>query len=89
MRPFVGVLVQPFWGQLADRTGSRGGVLAGITLGTALAYALFPLAEGFVPLLLAMAGVALFSAAIIPTSTSLTLAALGPDAACFGRVRVW
>ena len=45
IRPLVGILAQPFWGQVADRSGSRSRVLAAVTLGTALAYALFPLAH--------------------------------------------
>ena len=32
----VGMIAQPFWGQVADRTGARGRILALLTLGTAL-----------------------------------------------------
>ena len=90
VRPFVGMLAQPLWGQLADRSGSRSRVLGAAALGSAAAYAVFPLAQGFLPLLFAMAAVAVFSTSVIPMSTSVTLAALGADAPrSFGRVRVW
>lgn len=90
MRPLIGMVAQPFWGLVADRTGSRGRVLAWITLGAALALAVFPFAESFPALLCAMAVVALFGSSVMTMNTSVTLAALGPNAAeRFGRIRVW
>lgn len=89
-RPLMGMVGQPLWGQLADRTGSRTRVLGVIAVGAALAYAVFPLAQGFVPLLVAMAGVSVFATSFIPMTTSISLAALGSEASeGFGRVRVW
>ncbi|MDH3684607.1 MAG: MFS transporter [Myxococcales bacterium] len=90
MRPLIGMFAQPFWGLVADRTGSRGRVLAFITLGAALSLAAFPFAESFPALLFAMAVVALFGSSVFSMNTSVTLAALGPNAAeRFGRIRVW
>ena len=34
--PMVGLLAQPFWGQIADRTGSRSRVLSFLAAGTAV-----------------------------------------------------
>ena len=90
VRPLMGMLFQPLWGHLADRSGSRAAVLGTIAVGGAAGYALVPLAEGFVPLLLAVAFSAAFVTSIIPTATSVSMAALGAGASeRFGRVRVW
>jgi PPP family 3-phenylpropionic acid transporter len=89
-RPLVGMFAQPIWGQVADRTGLRSGILALLAMGTAIAYLLLPQAQGFPWLLAAMAFAALFSSAAMSMATSVSMAALGADAAArFGRVRVW
>jgi PPP family 3-phenylpropionic acid transporter len=89
-RPVVAMLVQPFWGVLADRTGARATVLAVATLGTALSYAVFPLASGVVALAGAMALASLFGTSVIPLATALTMASLGTEGSRrFGRVRAW
>lgn len=90
VRPLVGMLAQPGWGWLADRTGSRGRTLVALALGTSVAYALLPLAESFPVVLAAMALAALFSTSVMPMATSVTMASLGAAASeHFGRVRVW
>jgi PPP family 3-phenylpropionic acid transporter len=88
--PFVGMLVQPLWGQVADRTGARGRLLAFLTLGTAAGYLALGMAEGFWPIVLATAALALPGTAVLPMMTSVSLAILR-DAGdhAFGRVRVW
>ena len=53
--PFIGMLTQPFWGHLADRTGARSRMLAFLTLGTALGYLGLGIVEGFWPIVLATA----------------------------------
>ncbi|MBW2242924.1 MAG: MFS transporter [Deltaproteobacteria bacterium] len=89
-RPLMGMLCQPIWAQLADRTGSRRAVLVTITLGNACAYALLPQAGSFPALLLAMAGVSLFGTSIMPMGNAASLAAIGERAAeRFGRVRAF
>jgi MFS family permease len=45
--PLVGMIAQPFWGQLADRTGKRGRLLALLTLATAAGYYALGVASGF------------------------------------------
>ncbi len=90
MRPLIGMLAQPLWGLVSDRTGARGHVLAVIAAGAGIAYALVPFAGGFVPLLLCVALAALFATAVIPMASAVSMAALGAGASRhFGRVRVW
>lgn len=88
--PFVGIFAQPFWGQVADRTGARSTVLVVLALGAAFTYASLALADGFLHLVAMTALLAVFSTAVLPVSVSVTLAALrdaGPYA--FGLTRVW
>ena len=88
--PFVGMMAQPLWGQLADRTGARSRTLALLTVGTALGYLGLGLADGFWPIVLATAVLALVGTAIFPMMTSVSLAILR-DAGrhAFGHVRAW
>ena len=88
--PLVGMIAQPLWGQVADRTGARSRVLAFLTLGTALGYAGLGLAQGFGHILIAMAALASVGTAVFPLMISVSLAILR-DAGrhAFGRVRVW
>ncbi len=90
MRPLMGLVAQPLWGWVADRSGSRLAVLGAVTAGAALAYLLLPLAAGFGALLALMAFASLFTTAVIPLATSVTMAALGAEAERrFGPVRAW
>ena len=88
--PLVGMIAQPLWGHVADRTGARSRVLAFLTLGTALGYAALGLAQGFWHIMIAMAALASVGTAVFPLMTSVSLAILR-DAGrhAFGRVRVW
>lgn len=72
--PLMGIVAQPLWGQLADRTGSRTRVLAVLSLGAATFYALVGRAQGFGPIAVTVAMLALFSSALIPTAFAVTLA---------------
>jgi MFS transporter, PPP family, 3-phenylpropionic acid transporter len=88
--PLVGIAAQPFWGQVADRTGARSHIVAFLSLGTALGYLALAAAEGFWVILFATAAMALFGTAVLPITISVSLAILraaGPHA--FGFVRVW
>jgi MFS family permease len=88
--PLVGLLVQPLWGQLADRTGARARLLVLLSVGGALGYGALARAEGFREVLLATGVLALFQTAFVPSAVSVTLA-LGRDAGphAFGLTRVW
>jgi PPP family 3-phenylpropionic acid transporter len=88
--PLVGMVAQPFWGQVADRTGARSGILAWLTLGTALGYLALGYVQGFWPIVAAMIVLALVGTAVFPILTSVSFGILrgaGPHA--FGHVRVW
>ncbi len=88
--PLIGMISQPFWGQVADRTGARTRVLAFLTLGTALGYLGLGYAEGFPAIVIATSALALAGTAVFPLMTSVSLAILR-DAGrhAFGRVRAW
>ena len=88
--PLVGMLVQPFWGQLADRTGLRAQVLVGVSVGAAAGYAALSLAHGFTGLVLATALLAAFLSAFPPAAVAVTFAIARPDDPhAFGHSRVW
>jgi PPP family 3-phenylpropionic acid transporter len=75
---------------VADRTGLRARLLAVLCLGAGSCYALLWFARGFGAILGGTALLALFAAALVPTTVAVTLAltsGAGPHG--FGRVRVW
>ncbi len=88
--PLVGILVQPLWGQVGDRTGQRARIVALIALGAAGGYLALSQAQGFVSALLLTALLACFSAPLIPQLVAVTLAVArtGGEHA-FGLMRVW
>src|SRR5215831_16563894 len=80
--PLVSIVVQPFWGHVADRTGARSRIVALLSIGSALGYVALAAAKGFWAIL--------FGTAALPITVSVSLAILrdsGPHA--FGFVRVW
>jgi len=88
--PLVGTLAQPFWGQLADRTGARSRLLVLLGIGAAAGYLAIGSARGFAQLVLATLSLAVFSTAIVPAASSVTFAvARGDRVHAFGRMRVW
>jgi PPP family 3-phenylpropionic acid transporter len=88
--PLVGLVAQPFWGQIADRTGSRSQVLALLAGGAALGYCALYFCRGFLALFIGTAVLACFSTALIPSCVAVTLA-LTKDAGrhAFGFSRAW
>ncbi|MEM6794837.1 MAG: MFS transporter, partial [Acidobacteriota bacterium] len=88
--PCVGLLAQPLWGQVADRTGSRRGVLAIAVAGAAAAHLALGRLDGFPRVLAATAALALFSTTVVPLATAVSLAVQNrSDGSGFGRVRLW
>ena len=88
--PLVAIGAQPFWGQVADRTGARSRVLAYLAVGASLGYLLLAGASGFPFIIAATAILAAFDTGVLPTTMSVSLAVLrdaGPYA--YGFVRVW
>lgn len=90
MLPLVGLFVQPLWGQLADRTGARVGILALLCMGAAAGYLGLRQAEGFEGMLIAIGVLAIFSTGLQPAAMGVSMAMLGTDAPRdFGRHRAW
>jgi len=88
--PLVGLFAQPFWGQIADRTGSRSRVLSLLAIGTGFGYAALYFWEGFASLLFGTAILACFSTALIPACVAVTLALTkGASRHAFGITRTW
>src|SRR5256712_4008016 len=87
--PVVQVITQPVWGVLADKTGQTKRLLTLACAGLVAASAGLWAAQEFVPLLLAMFGVAVMRAGILPLVTALALTHLGAEDRGFGRIRVW
>ncbi len=85
--PVVGLVAQPVWGLVADRSGERTWVLVAINLGSAAAYLVLWRSTGFVQILAATAGAALFVRAMMAIAMSVSLPALAHRPAVFGRVR--
>jgi PPP family 3-phenylpropionic acid transporter len=76
VQPIVGLVAQPGWGHLADRTGDRSRILAGLALASGLLLALFGRLQGFVALVAGMALLSAFHVAVVPSLTAVTLAGL-------------
>lgn len=90
MLPLVGIFAQPLWGQVADRTGARGRTLVWLALVSAIGYLVLGMARGFLEVLVAAAVLALFASAILPITTSVSLAVLtAAGEHAFGYVRAW
>jgi len=90
MNPLMGIIASPFWGQWADRSGRRRGILAVLASGAALGYFLVPHASSFPVLLMSLAFLSAFAAPVMAVASSLSFAVLGDGgAARFGLVRVW
>ncbi|MET0388304.1 MAG: MFS transporter [Polyangiales bacterium] len=89
--PLMGMLAQPLWGQVADRTGSRTRVLALLSAGTATGYGLLTLPHSFPGVICATAFLSFFSTAQVPMAIAVSLAAIERDGRriTLGRVRVW
>jgi len=90
LMPLLGVIAQPGWGLVADRTGARTRVLMVVTAGAALGYALLGRAVTYPQVLVTTVVLALFMNAVVPNAIAVSLAALrGLGASAYGRVRLW
>jgi len=88
--PLVGIVAQPLWGYVADRSGARSLILLLLAAGTAAGSILLGQVRGFAAFVAATAALAVFATAVVPILLSVTFAALR-DAGShgFGLVRVW
>ena len=90
MHPLMGIIASPIWGQWADRSGYRRGILCLMACGAAMGYFLVLYASTYLGLLLCLAFLSTFTAPAMAIASSLSFAVLGDGgAARFGRVRVW
>lgn len=87
--PAVGVLAQPLWGALGDRSGLRARMLVVLSIGVALGLVALGRAESFAAMLAATAVFAVFSRAMIPMLLSVSLPALEDHLHAFGWVRAF
>lgn len=90
MVPLAGMFAQPFWGQVADRTGARSRVVVLLAFGASVGYLALAWASTFPAILAATVVLACFSTAVVPMTVSVTLGALhGSGPYAFGLIRVW
>ncbi|HYD50834.1 MAG TPA: MFS transporter [Terriglobales bacterium] len=88
--PLVGLITQPWWGYVADRTGHRSSVLVVLSLGAAAGFYTMSTVSGFIPWMVVSSLTAAFATAVVPVLFSISFGALrdsGPHA--FGYTRVW
>ena len=90
LRPIMGIIGQPLWGRVADRTGARARVLSVVLGGAALAYLALPWMESAIAIAAVFTLASFFGTSVMPLGTSVSMAALGDLASLrFGRIRVW
>jgi PPP family 3-phenylpropionic acid transporter len=77
MVALVGLVSQPFWGYVADRTGRRKSVLVLVTWGTSIGYAVTGSVEGTIAIAGAMSAHTLFSSSAVPSLWAVTMALVG------------
>jgi PPP family 3-phenylpropionic acid transporter len=88
--PMIGILAQPVFGHVADRTGSRSRLLSGLALGAGCGYTALALGEGFASMLLLTVLLACFSTPLIPSAMAVTLAVTRERSQhAFGFARTW
>lgn len=86
--PLAGMLAQPLWGTLADRSGLRVRVLTLLTAMAGVGYLNLWFQRGFMAVLVATLLLALFSTSVMPTSVAVSLALLREKGRfAFGVVR--
>ena len=87
--PAVGMLAQPLWGAIGDRSGLRARVLVVLSLGVMLGLVALGRAQGFAQTIAATALFAAFARAMIPMLLSVSLPALEDHLHAFGWVRAF
>lgn len=89
--PLTGMVAQPLWGTLADRSGRRVLVLTAVSVGAAIGYACLGALgarAGLAGILAATVALAVWSTSVMPMAVSVSLAHLGRRGRfAFGAVR--
>lgn len=85
----IKIVFNPLAANVADRRGTARPVIIALSLAAVAAYALFPLADGFVPILLVT--LLFFSVwpAMMPLAETVTLQAARLRNLDYGRIRLW
>lgn len=86
---FGRVVAPQFWGWVADRTGSRVGVVRWTSAVACVAFASVLQARGLATLALALLVFGFFWSASLPQLEATTLSHLGADTGRYSRVRLW
>jgi PPP family 3-phenylpropionic acid transporter len=89
LTPLSKILFPPFWGAVADRTGSRKGLILLTSALSTLAFSILFVARGFPAVALAMLAYAFFHAPILALSEALALEEAGRSGIAYGRIRSW
>ena len=83
------IIAPPAWSSLLQRSTRPGNWFVAACVMTLLCFAGFTLSHSALALLSVMACFGLFYNAVMPQFEAMTLAALGPRSAEYGRIRVW
>jgi PPP family 3-phenylpropionic acid transporter len=90
VRPAVGLLAQPLWCYLADRSGRRSRITALLSLGSALLYPLILLSTSFVPILLTLVAWAFFYSPLMALGDSMAFGLLeGSGRSRYAGLRIY
>jgi PPP family 3-phenylpropionic acid transporter len=89
LTPLSKILFPPFWGAIADRTGSRKSLILLTTALSVAAFSLLFVAHGFAAVSLAILAYAFFHAPILALSETLVLEESARRGFVYGRIRVW
>jgi PPP family 3-phenylpropionic acid transporter len=85
----VKLVANPAAGILADRTGSRRGIMAGLAAAALGAYALFGVAHGFWPLAAATSLAAAAFSPLLPLGENVAVRVAHERGLDYGRLRLW
>ena len=89
MSPLMTLLIAPVWGNLADRRGSRLGVMRWALVGAIIGAIGIGLPQLFWPLLLAVAVFYLFAVAVVPLGDGVIAVIATGRGVAYGTVRQW
>jgi MFS transporter, PPP family, 3-phenylpropionic acid transporter len=87
--PLITLASSPFWGGIADATSRHKRVLLLTIAGLWFSVLVLYFADGFIAMLAAVIGYAIFMGPIVPIIDNAVLNILGENKSDYGRVRLW